>query len=217
MPPVYTNHNPFYGWSSSQSRHGSSSSRGGGASTGLGAGETPPSVFGALPYPTPPSSRYAPNLTTFYLTSLNPGVLNCAVLGPHARLHYTVSTDANMPGYTVFKNALDKKSIALVEWTKHPRVEVRGAVPKQETKEWLKISRDKTYRTMTVRGFQYTWAPENEYINLCSSGPSPQFLGRISRGEDTVVVELTADAIQLGLQDTTIVVAVLLQCGHNID
>jgi hypothetical protein len=49
-----------------------------------------------------------------------------------------------MPGYTVFKNALDKKSIALVEWTKHPRVEVRGAVPKQETKEWLKISRDKT-------------------------------------------------------------------------
>jgi hypothetical protein len=93
---------------------------------------------------------------------------------------------------------------------------------------------------MTVRGFQYTWAPENEYINvselylpllfgqvidddwlhfnqLCSSGPSPQFLGRISRGEDTVVVELTADAIQLGLQDTTIVVAVLLQCGHNID
>jgi hypothetical protein len=99
------------------------------------------------------------------------------------------------------------------------------------------------YRTMTVGGFQYTWAPDNQYINvrvllhiwpfrpsprnrwcirtsgqLCS-GPTPKFLGRISRGEDTVVVELTTDAIQLGLQDpdTAIVVAVLLQCGHNID
>jgi hypothetical protein len=97
------------------------------------------------------------------------------------------------------------------------------------------------YRTMTVGGFQYTWAPDNQYINvrvllhiwpfrpsprnrwctrtsgqLCS-GPTPKFLRRIPRGEDTVVVELTTDAIQLGLQDTAIVVAVLLQCGHNID
>jgi len=215
MPPVYTNHNPYDGWpkaSSGQNYYGSSG--GSGPSTGLAIAETPPSVFGALPYPTP---HYAPpNLSTFYLTSLNPSVLNCAVIGPRSRLHYAISTDSSMPGYTVFKNA-EKKSIALIEWTKHPRVEIRGAVSKQETKDWLKISRDQTYRTMTVRGFQYTLAPDNQYINLCSSGPSPKFLGRISRGEDTVVVELTPDAIQLGLQDTTIVVAVLLQCGHNID
>ncbi|KAJ7255795.1 hypothetical protein B0H12DRAFT_1183391 [Mycena haematopus] len=173
-------------------------------------------MFGALPYPTRPSTHYVPNLITFYLTSLNPSVLNCSVIGPRARLHYTISTDNSMGNYTVFKNA-DKKSIALVEWTKHPRVEIRGVIPKQETQGWLKISGDQTYRTMTVRGFEYTWAPDSQYINLCSSGPSPQFLGRISRGKDTVIVELTLDAIQLGLQDTTIVVAVLLQCGHNID
>ncbi|KAF7336197.1 hypothetical protein MVEN_02167300 [Mycena venus] len=216
MPPVHTNHNPYDGWSRSRS--------GGQSYSGLTTQEIPPSVFGALPYPTPPSSASYPSLSTFYLTSLNPSVLNCAVIGPGSsgprsttsRLYYAVSTDSSMPGYTVFKNA-ERKSIALIEWTKHPRVEIRGAVPKQETKGWLKISRDQTYRTMTVRGLQYTWAPDNQYINLCSSGPTPQFLGRISRGEDTVAVELTTDAIQLGLQDTAIVVAVLLQCGHNID
>ncbi|KAJ6562609.1 hypothetical protein B0H19DRAFT_1288562 [Mycena capillaripes] len=211
MPPVHTNLNPYQGWSKSSGQSNNYSSYGG-ASTSA----PPPSVFGALPYPTPPSSQFAPNLSTFYLTSLNPSVLNCTVIGPRSRLAYAVSTDSSMPGYTVVKNA-ERKSIALIEWSKHPRVEIRGAVPKQETQGWLKISRDQTYRTMTVRGFQYTLAPDNQYINLCSSGPSPQFLGRISRGEDSVIVEMTPDAIQLGLQDTTIVVAVLLQCGHNID
>ncbi|KAF8205283.1 hypothetical protein K438DRAFT_1579731 [Mycena galopus ATCC 62051] len=228
MPPVYTNHNPYDGWSRANSGSGqnwsqygasSSSSRGGDGSSGLGlaVGEAPPSVFGALPYPTPPSS-YMPNLTTFFFTALSPSVLNCAVVGPpgRSRLHYTISTDSNMAGYTVVKNA-ERKSIALIEWTNHPRVEIRGVIPKQEIKGWLKISRDQTYRTMTVRGFEYTWAPDNQYINLCSSGPSSQFLGRISRAKDGIFVELTPDAIQLGLQDTTIVVAVLLQCGHNID
>lgn len=93
---------------------------------------------------------------------------------------------------------------------------------------------------MSIRGAQYTWAPDSQYINvsatlslsllvpheclpttqltqLCSSGPTPQFLARISRGDDTVAIELTADALQLGLLDTIVVVAVLLQCGHNID
>ncbi|KAJ7021689.1 hypothetical protein C8F04DRAFT_1040546 [Mycena alexandri] len=210
MPPVDTNHNPFGGWSNRTNHY---SPYGGGSGP-------PPSVFGALPYPTPPSNfpQQNSNISTYYLTSLNPSVLNCAVIdhGPRQRLHYSVSTDNSMPGYTVFKNA-ERKSVALIEWTRHPRVEVRGAVPKQETKGWLKISRDQTYRTMTVRGFQYTLAPDNQYINLCSFGSTPQFLGRISRGEETVVIELTPDAIQLGLLDTIVVAAVLLQCGHNID
>ncbi|KAJ7785241.1 hypothetical protein DFH07DRAFT_681166, partial [Mycena maculata] len=176
----------------------------------------PPSVFGVLPYPTPPSTgNPAPPLVAFFLTALNPGVLNCTVVGPPggARAHYTVTTDNAMPGYTVVKNA-ERRSIALIEWQKHPRVEVRGAVPKQDTRAWLKLSRDQTYRTMSIAGCQYTWAPEKQYINLCSSG---QFLARISRGDDAVVIELTPDAIQLGLLDSTVVVAVLLQCGHNID
>ncbi|KAJ6570815.1 hypothetical protein DFH09DRAFT_1462726, partial [Mycena vulgaris] len=174
---------------------------------------SPVSVFGALPYPTP----RAPSLTAYYLTALNPGVLNCAVVDRHARAHYAVSTDSKMPGYTVVKRAADRKSIALVEWQKHPRVEIRGAVAKQETKDWLRISRDQMFRTMTLRGNQYIWAPENQYINLTSCSSSPKFLGRISRGDDSVIIELTPEALQLDLLDTTVVVAILLQCGHNID
>ncbi|KAJ7185272.1 hypothetical protein C8R46DRAFT_1287709 [Mycena filopes] len=212
MPPVDTNHNPFGGWSNQTSNY-----------SPYGSVSGPPlSVFGALPYPTPPGNfaqaQNSNNMITYYLTSLNPSVLNCAVIGhgPRQRLHYSVSTDNAMPGYTVFKNA-ERKSVALIEWTRHPRVEVRGAVPKQDTKEWLKLSRDQTHRTMTVRGFQYTLAPDNQYINLCSSGSTAQFLGRISRGEETVVVEVTTEALQLGLLDAVVVAAVLLQCGHNID
>ncbi|KAJ7512978.1 hypothetical protein B0H11DRAFT_1843415 [Mycena galericulata] len=224
MPPVDTHHNPFDGWSRAISGPYTY------APHGAAPPAPPPSVFGALPYPTPPtsSSRTGPSsppLTVFYLTALNPTVLNCAVLGPPgARMRYMVSTDGALPGYTVIKSApaaADReqkmKSVALIEWQKHPRVEVRGAVPKQEVREWLRISRDQMYRTMSVRGAHYTWAPDGQYINLCSSGPTPQFLGRISRGDDCIAVELTADAIQLRLLDTIVVVAVLLQCGHNID
>ncbi|KAJ7119942.1 hypothetical protein C8R43DRAFT_1077027 [Mycena crocata] len=234
MPPVNTHHNPFDVWSNAGSGHANNHARHGHASA---SAVSPPSVFGALPYPNPPvasasgsHTRSNSSLTTFYLTSLNPSVLNCVVLGPApgpqnqhhphspaaSKLYYAITTDNTMPGYTVFKNAA-RKSIGLIEWQRHPRVEVRGAVPKQETRGWLKVSRDQTYRTMTIRGFKYTWAPDGQYINLCSSGPSPQFLGRISRGEDSVAIELTPDAIQLELLDTAVVVAVLLQCGHNID
>jgi hypothetical protein len=126
MPPVHTHLNPF-DWSSP-------------------AG--PPSVYGALPYPTRAAAAPAPELTAFYLTALNPTVLNCTVVGPRGRVHYTVATDGPgaMPGYTVVKRAADRKSIALVEWTAtHPRVEVRGAVAKMETREWLRLARDQTF------------------------------------------------------------------------
>ncbi|KAJ7104400.1 hypothetical protein B0H15DRAFT_766916 [Mycena belliarum] len=124
MPPVHTHLNPF-DWSS----HPSSSA---------------PSVFGALPYPSPTRATHAPQLTAFYLTALNPTVLNCAVVDARARVHYAVSTDGAMPGYTVVKRARDQKSVALVEWQAHPRVEVRGAVAKQETRDWLRLSSDQT-------------------------------------------------------------------------
>lgn len=145
MPPVHTHHNPFDAWSRAVSGPYSY------APHGAPPSAPPPSVFGALPYPTPPSTSAHTNtgltLTAFYLTSLNPTVLNCAVVGPGGRVHYAVSTDGALPGYTVMKNAAraDRKSVALIEWQTHPRVEVRGAVPKQETRDWLRISRDQTY------------------------------------------------------------------------
>ncbi|KAJ7211137.1 hypothetical protein GGX14DRAFT_565010 [Mycena pura] len=192
MPSISTNHNPFSDWRAPPSA------------------APPPSVFGALPYPRP-NSAYS-----VYVMSFNPTVLNCEVLGGRAKVCYTVSTDDAMPGYTVVKCAKGK-CLALVEWREHPRVEVRGTVPKQDSRAWLRLSRDQTYRTMTVGEAEYTWTPDNQYVNLHSSGPSQRFFGRISRGEDSVIIEVTDNALQLGLLDPIVAAAVLLQCGQNID
>ncbi|KAJ7275632.1 hypothetical protein C8J57DRAFT_1177304 [Mycena rebaudengoi] len=218
--PIHTYNNPFGGWTNPNAGQAPVY-----APWGNGAAAPPPSIFGALPYPTPPPAGGTPHsqsdpapaeMTTFYLASLNPTVLNCTVSGPRGRVYYHVSTDSMMPGYTVFKSA-ERKSMALIEWQKHPRVEVRGAVSKQEARALLALSRDQTYRTMTIRGARYTVAPQDQYIVLSTAGSSPRFLGRISRGEECVVLEMTPHAIQLGLLDTAVVVAVLLQCGHAID
>ncbi|KAK7044369.1 hypothetical protein R3P38DRAFT_2766024 [Favolaschia claudopus] len=225
----------------SRSSHENANRGGGSSSRSPSSSSLQPSLYGALPYvypnplpipgqitntnPTPIPNPQPGNLTTFYLTSPNPyahtasvlNVLNCSVLDAHnSHVHYTISTDNSLAGYTVFKNALEKRSVGLIEWGKgKTSVEVRGAVPKQETKAWLRVSRDQTYRTMTVRGFQYIWSPDNQYINLSSAAtPTPAFLGRISRGDGTVMIELTPDAVQLGLQDAFIVAAVLLLCGQ---
>ncbi|KAJ7064787.1 hypothetical protein C8F01DRAFT_983428 [Mycena amicta] len=207
MPTIPTNLNPYSAWSQQSSASGSSSS----------SSSSSPSMYGALPYPNAPGTNPAPNLATFHLTSFNPTILNCYVLGTSsAQIYYTVSTDSQMVGYTVIKT-VDGRGVALVEWQKHPRVEVRGAVPKQDTRDWLKLSRDKTYRTMTIRGVQYKWIPDKEYINLYSRGPTAQFYGRISRGDNSVVLEVTGEAMQVGLLDGIVTAAVVLQCGQNFD
>ncbi|KAF7318820.1 hypothetical protein HMN09_00217300 [Mycena chlorophos] len=195
---IPTNHNPYSTW-------GSTSSSGS-------------SIYGALPYPnSPPPSNPLPNLATFHITAFDPTILNSQVVGTsNGQVYYTISTDAQMAGYTVVKR-VDGQGVALVEWQRHARVEVRGAVQKQDTKDWLKISRDQSYRMMTVRGTQYKWVPENQYINLYSRSSTPQFYGRISRGEGSVVLEVTGDAMQNGLLDAIVTAAVILQCGSNID
>ncbi|KAJ7211770.1 hypothetical protein GGX14DRAFT_449114 [Mycena pura] len=123
-----------------------------------------------------------------------------------------------MPGYTVVKCAGGTR-VALFEWKEHPLVEVRGTVivPKQETRSWLRLSRDRKYRTMTIGETRYIWTPDKGHINLHSSGGSPQLLGRISRGENTVIIEVAKEAIDRGLLDPIVTAAFLLQCGHSID
>ncbi|KAK7039709.1 hypothetical protein R3P38DRAFT_3468583 [Favolaschia claudopus] len=244
--PLDTNLNPYGAWGGGSSRRNPRSSQASGSRGAPPPslyGVLPyvypnpnqvPVEGGAYSNTTRSSSHPATtDLVTFYLTSPTPShahansrsagvnVLNCTVLDARSsRVQYTISTDNSLAGYTVYKSVLDGRSVGLIEWGRgnlKTSVEVRGAVQKQETKAWLRVSRDQTYRTMTVRGFQYTWSPDNQYINLCSPGPTPTFLGRISRGDETVVIELTPDAIQLNLQDASIVAAVLLLCGQNID
>ena len=46
---------------------------------------------------------------------------------------------------------------------------------------------------------------------------APRVLGRISRVPTSVTLELTPEAVQLGLLEPALVATALLSCGHNID
>jgi hypothetical protein len=45
----------------------------------------------------------------------------------------------------------------------------------------------------------------------------PQVYAQVSRGEGTVTLELTAEAIQIGLLEICATATFLLQCGRSID
>ncbi|KAF9073996.1 hypothetical protein BDP27DRAFT_1214976 [Rhodocollybia butyracea] len=207
-------HNPFSGWAQVGSE--SSFLRDNNAIAS--------STFGALPYvnsPPPPAS----DLVTFYITSYDPDILSSKVIGPNQHRYLHIVTDPNNPRYTVFQNA-HGKSVALVEWQSRPLVEIRDVMSKIPARDWLRLTPDgrKSYlrlvnraRTMRIQGARYMWTPQGTYINMYSTDPAPVFLARLSRGHGTIMLDLTNQAIQLGLLDVCLIAGVVMQCGKNID
>lgn len=126
---MYHNH-PYDGWASSG--HGQSSPW---------PGSPPPSVLGALPYPAAPTPS---NLITYHITAFSPSVFNSKVAGPDGQVHFNITTDNEMPGYTVVKN-MRNNSIALIEWRSSPFIEIRGLLSKQKINNWLRLSLDRRY------------------------------------------------------------------------
>lgn len=90
---------------------------------------------------------------------------------------------------------------------------------------------------MNALGKTFVWAPDGKYIcvrvpmnpcfvcpftpssiQLYSSGlGAPQIYARICREEGAVELELTAEAIQIGLLEVCVAAALLLQSGRKID
>ncbi|KAF5379020.1 hypothetical protein D9615_006075 [Tricholomella constricta] len=198
---MYHNH-PYDGWA--ESGQGQSS---------RWASNPPPSVLGALPYP---SVTYASNLVTYHITNFSPNVLNSKVVGPNGQVQFIIKTDNEVPGYTVIKDP-QQNSIALVEWKSSPIVEIRGLLAKQPVRNWLSLSPDRSARSMEVRGSKYIWAPHNQSINLHASDFARTFLANISRTQTSIAIQITSDALQQRLLESIIIAALLLQCGRNID
>ncbi|KAJ7598963.1 hypothetical protein C8J56DRAFT_1093027 [Mycena floridula] len=171
-----------------------------------------PSLLGALPF----SQGHQSNLTRFYLTSFNPDALNCTVIGPQHRPVFYIGSDPKLPGYTTI-SAADGHGIALIEWQKHPLVEVRGTFAKQRVKDWLRLSTDRRARSMEISGRRYLWAPKDNSLDLSTVEQYPKFMARILRGQGVITLEMTDDALQLGLLESLITAATLLQCGRNVD
>ncbi|KAG2069110.1 hypothetical protein BDR04DRAFT_716987 [Suillus decipiens] len=170
----------------------------------------PPSIFGALPYPS--VSTALPGAITLKFTSLSPTILNCKVIGPRNETYFHVVTDG---GHTVLKDA-QGSNIALLEWRDRPTVEARGLVAKQSTGQWLRLSTDRSHRFMVHNGVAYSWSPYDRFLQLSIPG-SYDILARVSKTYDVVLLELTPHAIQLGLLELGVLATILLQCGKSID
>ncbi|KAJ7913759.1 hypothetical protein B0H13DRAFT_2232254 [Mycena leptocephala] len=170
-----------------------------------------PSIFGALPFP---STQNPPSMfISFRFTSFSPTILNSTVVGPHARTHFTIDTDIQAPGFTIITDANNEPTV-IIEWSKRPVVEIRGIVSKQQTSQFLALS----YRTMTVRGKMFIWAPDGESICLYAPGlGEPETYARVTREDGAVALEVTAEAIRIGLLEVCVTAAFLIQTGRNID
>lgn len=46
---------------------------------------------------------------------------------------------------------------------------------------------------------------------------APRVLARVARGQNMVLLEITSEAMNLGLLESCMVATVMLTCGHNID
>ncbi|KAJ7668025.1 hypothetical protein B0H17DRAFT_950228 [Mycena rosella] len=199
--------NPFAqgGWSNSYNSNAVNNNQWG----------TSPSVYGALPYSTPPTTT--PQFITFTFSPLDGTILNSIVIGPHSRTYFRITTDSTSSGFSVVQNP-KLESVTLVEWRNHPIVEVRDIVSKRSTSQWLALSSDKTYRVMSARGRNFRWTPSASYIELHSTGvPNPQLFGRLSQGQSGAILELTTEAVQVGLLEVGVASALLLMSGRNID
>ncbi|KAJ7732037.1 hypothetical protein B0H16DRAFT_1861238 [Mycena metata] len=173
-----------------------------------------PSIFGALPYPTRSTSAM---FMSFVFTSFAPTILDSTVVGPKSKIYFRVRTDVPTVGFTIIHNSANQPMI-IIEWLQHPVIEIRDILSKRETASWLPLSADKSYRTMNALGKTFVWAPDGRYICLYSAGLGrPQIYARVIREEGQVTLELTAEAIQLGLLEICIAAALLLQCERRID
>ncbi|KAJ6579975.1 hypothetical protein DFH09DRAFT_979293, partial [Mycena vulgaris] len=198
--------NPYAqgGWSNAANPNAGSSGR----------GVPQPSIFGALPYPTPVS---APTFISFRFTSFSLTILDSAVTGPKSRTYFRVKTDSPTVGFTVIHNSANQPMV-IIEWLKHPIIEIRDVLSKRQTSRWLALSADKSHRTMSAGGKIFVWAPDGQYICLFSAGlGAPQIYARVYRDEGEVALELTTEAIQIGLLEVCVAAALLLQSGRNID
>ncbi|KAG7449685.1 uncharacterized protein BT62DRAFT_1073117 [Guyanagaster necrorhizus] len=177
--------------------------------------EIPPSIYGALPWDG--SSSNAPSLYAFYFTTLNPSIIDCTVIGPNNEPQFYVTTNSTMPGYTVLK-AADGRSLGLIEWkNSSSQVEIRGAVPKQATNDFLRLSHDHRYRIMRVGGRDYILTSDEDGIRMYLGGDmSSKMLAKVTRNPSSFKLEISSDAVQAGLLHSAVVAIVLLESGLRI-
>ncbi|KAG6806794.1 hypothetical protein H0H93_002441 [Arthromyces matolae] len=110
------------------------------------------------------------------------------------------------------------KRCAVLDWvhSAYVNIEVQGAVPKQTAGRFLELSNDQSYRSMQVFGKWYAWVPRDGIYSLFTVGPNqPELLARVYKEPDVIKLEITAQAVQLGLLEAVVTSTILLHSGRN--
>ncbi|KAI0729844.1 hypothetical protein C8Q72DRAFT_777261 [Fomitopsis betulina] len=176
-----------------------------------------PSIFGALPTTTIANAGSMQRDSVLYkFTKCSTTILNCTIAGPNGRAVYRVATESGAPSSTMFKDN-DNRNVAMVNWQPNASVEIRGIASRQPVRDWLRLSTDQSKRVMTIGGIQYAWSPIEGFICLYKyQSAAPKVCARVGRAQD-ITLEMTQEAMQLGLLEACLVATVLLTCGHNVD
>lgn len=95
-------------------------------------------TFGALPHYIPVLS---PNIITFVFSSRDQDILNCDVTDANFQKSYKITTDKRGFGETTIKRA-DGEISGVVDWQRHPEVEVFRSFQRQRASRLLELSPD---------------------------------------------------------------------------
>ncbi|KAJ2924647.1 hypothetical protein H1R20_g12458, partial [Candolleomyces eurysporus] len=173
------------------------------------------SVFGVLP-PVSRSHTSNPPVFTFNYVTLSPDVLNCTITGPDAVPYLHVTTVDG--GYRTVFSKSNSGGLARIDWAGHASVDIPNCMGKQFIGQWL-VPAGGGRRIMTVRGSRFMWASGDNCIYLDRDGapPSNHPLARIYHVREAITLELTIEAVQLGLLEAAIVATVVFRSNRNFD
>ncbi|KAF8969227.1 hypothetical protein BDZ97DRAFT_1754819 [Flammula alnicola] len=172
-----------------------------------------PSVFGALPSLDAPFAEMGP--ITFRLAPSYPDILNCSLFTPRGEPYLEIVTDHHSSRVCTYFRKRDGTLLAFIEWEQQATITISGIISKEPVNQWLALSPDKMRRMMFVKNRPFTWVPQANQITLFAVGSVIQHpIGTISRQTNCVTLQLTSEAMQAGLLESSIVATVLLQSGR---
>ncbi|KAJ7245633.1 hypothetical protein B0H12DRAFT_782254 [Mycena haematopus] len=182
-----------------------------------------PSTQTPVPVPVPSSHEDVLELDFMCRRNLKShSILNSTVVGRDGCTPYFhIMTGPERK--TVFRTN-NGRTVAEIEW--HGKdgaafVEVPNNVMKQRVSQWLAVASDASHRMMIAHGERYMWIPRSDSIcmyhwNPAAVGHIPRLLARIEKEGSTVTLEITVEAVNIGLLDVAVVAATVFQSGCTI-
>ncbi|KAJ7117173.1 hypothetical protein C8R44DRAFT_739016 [Mycena epipterygia] len=127
---------------------------------------------------------------------LSSTLLDSIVFGPNSQLYFRVSTASRPLRYTAIHDSTNE-AVTVIKWLKQPVIKIRDVITKRAVSQWLVLSSDKKF--------------------ISTGLEAPRIYARIFRDDNSLALDLTTEAIKMGLLDVCVAAALVLQSGLNID